>query len=81
MNNIRDCCYGGEATSDDLFVVWRNGESDRGNGSWVHYSVKLPFERINYMLEKQDEMIESLTKQVSELTHQVQLLKEQKNAY
>ncbi len=75
VNNIRNCCYGGEATSDDLFVVWRNGESDRGNGNWIHYSVTLPLERIFFMLEKQDEKIESLTKQVEELTQQVQLLK------
>ena len=61
-----------EVTSGDWFLIWRKGSS-------APYLVQLPFERINYMLEKQDEMIESLTKQVNELTQQIQFLKEHKN--
>ena len=38
------------------------------------FRMELPFERINYMLEKQDEMIKSLTKQVEQLTKKVQIL-------
>ena len=58
-----------EVTSDDLFLVWRD-VSSKSRGCYI---VKLPIERINYMLEKQDEMIESLNKRVDELTKRIEL--------
>lgn len=67
MHELAYCTYKdeNEITSDDCLMVVSNGRPFR---------MKLPFERINYMLEKQDEKIEALTKQVEQLTKKVQVL-------